>query len=299
MFLGIIAVFFAAVCAFLFFNGEEVNVRDKAVITQDSNSDNSIHSGTSSEQGVIAAKPEAAAKPRIGQPWTEPVTGMEFVWVEGGCYEMGCGSWTSDCYKDEKPVHEVCLDGFWMGKYEVTQGQWREIMGGNPSIFKSGDNFPVENVSWDDVQDFISKLNQRSDTKYSLPTEAQWEYAARSGGKEQKYAGGDNANTVAWYDSNSGEKTHGVGTKSSNGLGIYDMSGNVWEWCRDVYDEDAYSKHGRQNPVVTTGSTSRVDRGGSWYFNARDVRAANRSGFSADYRYIRLGFRFCVSRVRQ
>ncbi len=139
---------------------------------------------------------------------------------------------------------------------------------------------PVEEVSWNDAEEFISKLNQRSGKRYALPTEAQWEYAARSGGKNEKYSGGSDVDRFAWYDSNSGDKTHYVGTKAPNGLGIYDMTGNVWEWCRDVYDENAYSKHAGNNPVVTSGSggSSRVYRGGSWGRSPGNVRCARRGG---------------------
>jgi formylglycine-generating enzyme required for sulfatase activity len=226
---------------------------------------------------------------------TEPITGMEFVWVPAGCFQMGSNSGGSN----EKPVHKVCLDGFWIAKYEVTQGQYKKIMDTNPSYFKSGDNYPVEQVSWNDAKEFISKLNQQSEKTFSLPTEAQWEYATRSGGQDQKHAGGNDVDKVTWYRSNSGRQTHAVGTKAPNGLGIYDMSGNVWEWCEDVYDGKAYSKHERNNPLITSGSSYRVIRGGSWGNSPRFVRAAYRSGVTADYRYDDLGFRLCLSQVRQ
>jgi formylglycine-generating enzyme required for sulfatase activity len=232
---------------------------------------------------------------RTGQNWKDPVTGMEVVWVPEGCYQMGSSSGDPD----EKPVHEVCVEGFWMGKYEVTQGQWKKIMSSNPSKFRSGDDYPVETISWNDAQQYISKLKQQSGNSFSLPTEAQWEYAARSGGRDQIYAGGNDVDSVAWYYSNSGSNTHRVGTKDPNGLGIYDMSGNVWEWCEDVYDKNAYSRHVRNNPVITSGGNSRVSRGGSWINNPRIVRAANRHGDSAVLRSSLMGFRLCLSRVRQ
>jgi formylglycine-generating enzyme required for sulfatase activity len=242
----------------------------------------------------ISALRQAASLYTAGDVWTDPATGMEFVFVPGGCFQMGSNSG----YSDEKPVHEVCLNGYWIGKYEVTQGQWQKIMGSNPSKFKSGKDYPVETVSGDDAQQYISKLKQLSGNSFSLPTEAQWEYAARSGGKNQTYAGGNDVDRVAWYGSNSGSKTHRVGTKASNGLGIYDMSGNVWEWCEDVYDKNAYSKHSRNNPLVASGSNSRVSRGGSWSCTPGSVRAAIRNRNPADYRYDYLGFRLCLSRVR-
>ena len=223
----------------------------------------------------------------------DPVTGMEFVWVYGGCFQMGCGSWAGGCYRGEKPVHEVCADGFLIGKYEVTQDQWRKVMGRNPSSFKNGDDYPVENISWDDAQKFIRKLSALNNNKYQfrLPTEAEWEYACRSGGKPETYAGGSRIDRVAWYSGNSGGRTHLVGTKASNGLGLYDMSGNVWEWCEDVYTENSYSGHGRNNPVNTEGGFARVYRGGAWCDVARFCRSAGREGVRIGYIHSGIGFR--------
>jgi formylglycine-generating enzyme required for sulfatase activity len=206
--------------------------------------------------------------------WRDPVIGMEFVWVPGGCYEMGSNEGDSD----EKPVHEVCVDGFWVGKYEVNQGEWQRIMGNNPSRFKKGDHYPVEKVSWNDIKEFIRKLNsfQSNRLRFRLPTEAEWEYACRSGGKQEEFSGGNDVDGVAWYGSNSGYMTHPVGTKSANGLGIYDMSGNVWEWCKDIYSENAYMQHQKNNPIYTVGGSYRVIRGGSWVSKPKSVRCANR-----------------------
>ena len=231
--------------------------------------------------------------PTIGSEWTDPVTGMAFVWVPGGCYQMGCGSWTSDCANDEKPVHEVCVDGFWLGKYEVAQGQWRKIMGSYPSEFTKGDNYPVERVSWNDVQEFIGKLNRKKNGSFQfrLPTEAEWEYASRSGGKAEKYSGGSDVNRVAWHGESWSNGHHAVGTKTPNGLGIYDMSGNVWEWCEDIYDSNAYTKHERNNPVISSGGSSRVSRGGSWSYGPGGVRCAYRDRSYPSNRYSYLGFR--------
>jgi formylglycine-generating enzyme required for sulfatase activity len=176
----------------------------------------------------------------LSPTYTDPATGMEFVLVKGGCFEMG--DIYGDGYKNEKPVHQVCVDDFFMGKLLVTQKQWRAIMGNDPSFFKScGENCPVEQVSSGDVQDYIRTLNQRSGKNFRLPTEAEWEFAARSGGKKEKWAGtNDQAElgAYAWYSANSGSETHPVGLKKPNGLGLYDMTGNVWEWASDWDDEE-------------------------------------------------------------
>lgn len=224
---------------------------------------------------------------------------MEMIYVPSGCYEMGCGPWSGKCDDDEKPLHTVCVNAFYLGRYEVTQGQWKRVMGNNPSNFKRcGDQCPVEDVSWYDVQEFIKRLNRKTGKKYRLPTEAEWEYAARSGGRKEKYAGGDNVDALAWSEHKSGESTHQVGTKLPNGLGIYDMSGNVWEWCQDVYFKYAYQKHDLNNPVFEEEGSNRVSRGGSWYVNPRYVRAAFRNRYAPGCTYYYLGFRLCLPRVR-
>ena len=204
--------------------------------------------------------------PTAGQIWKEPVTGMEFVWVPKGCYEMGCGSWADECEKDEKPAHEVCLDGFWMAKTEVTQGQWKQVMGNNPAKFQKGDNYPVENIYLDETKKFAKKLSALNNGAYQfrLPTEAEWEYACRSGGKQEKYAGGAEVDKVAWHLGNSDRSTHPVATKAPNGLGLYDMSGNVSERVEDHYFAFSYRKHQRNNPAYKKGEPYRLYRGGTW-----------------------------------
>ena len=212
-----------------------------------------------------------------------------FVFIKGGCYQMGDTFGDGD--KDEKPVHEVCVDDFYMGKYEVTQKQWREIMGSNPSHFKKCDDCPVEQVSWNDTQEYINKLNQKTGQKYRLPTEAEWEYAARSGGRSEKYSVGNDIDSVAWYNSNSGDKTHPVGQKEANGLGLYDTSGNVWEWCQDWYDSDYYRKSPRNNPRGADSGQYRVLRGGSWDHEPQVLRASHRGGTTPNYRSSDFGIR--------
>jgi formylglycine-generating enzyme required for sulfatase activity len=237
------------------------------------------------------SKPKPATGPKAGDIWTDPVTGMVFVWVPGDCYQMGCGYWTSNCSEDENPVHEVCLDGFWMGQTEVTQGQWQRVMGSNPSSFQKGDNHPVEKVSWDDTKEYIRKLNSKGSAKFRLPSEAEWEYAARSGGKAEKYSGGGDLDSLAWHDGNSGKSTHPVKTKKGNGLGIYDMSGNVYEWCEDIYIADIYGKSNKKNPIYSSGGPDRVIRGGSWYIAPVLVRCANRYSNVPSDRNAGVGFR--------
>ncbi len=227
--------------------------------------------------------------------WKEPVTGMEFVLVEGGCFVMGSGAWDGGEPTPENRPHEVCVDRFWMGKYPVTQGEWRRIMGSNPSQFKLGDRRPVECVSWLDVRQFIKRLAAVNDGLHSfrLPTEAEWEYACRSGGKPEKYAGatGDNPDELAWLPGNSGGMSHEVGTKRPNGLGLYDMSGNVWEWCEDIYSDTAYDRHERSNPVCRVGEPDRVIRGGSWFNDKDFARCCSRGFIDQTYRRHYIGFR--------
>ncbi|MBF0227053.1 MAG: formylglycine-generating enzyme family protein [Desulfobacterales bacterium] len=225
--------------------------------------------------------------------WIDPITQMEFVWVKSGKFIMGCGEWDGAGDDDEYPIHEVYLDGFWMGKYQVNQDQWKIVMKNNPAIFNKGGNYPVENVSWYAANEFIKRLSSMNMEayKFSLPTEAQWEYAARSKGKIGKYSGGDFMDRVAWYAYNSGNCTHPVGQKNANGLGLYDMSGNVWEWCLDVYNEKAYSKHEHDNPVYLDEGKLRVNRGGSWGSGPGSVRCSARGYLPPEDGYSYAGFR--------
>ncbi len=253
---------------------------------------NSAEQAVPDNHDYAMARPPEAALPSDG-PLTDSNTGMEFVFVKGGCYPMG--DTFGDGEGDEKPVHEVCVDDFYIGKYEVTQAQWRQIMGSNPSHFSGcGDNCPVEQVSWNETQDFIRKLNSQSGKRYRLPTEAEWEYAARSGGKSEKYAGGADVDAVAWYNSNSGSKTHPVGQKRPNGLGLHDMSGNVWEWCQDWYGSDYYRNSGRDIPGGPSSGSGRVGRGGSWSILAALARASLRLRCDPVLRYRDLGFRLVL-----
>lgn len=223
---------------------------------------------------------------------TAPMAGMEFVWLPAGCFNMGCGAWTAECDDDEMPIHKVCVDGFWMGRTEVTQGQWKIIMGSPPPAFL-GNQYPVEWVSWYQTQEFFRRLKEYTKWKFELrlPTEAEWEYACRSGGQSEKYAGSSNVAQVAWYRSNSGNALHPVSSKIPNGVGLYDMSGNVAEWCEDTYNRDAFRKHQRDNPVQSVGAY-RMVRGGGFGFSARGVRCGNRyNNFDPGTGYGSVGFR--------
>jgi formylglycine-generating enzyme required for sulfatase activity len=256
-----------------------------------------------------------------GDAFKDPATGMEMIFVKGGCYQMG--DTFGDGESDEKPVHEVCVNDFYIGKYEVNVGHFRKFVNDtgyqteaekgdgcyiwtgskwdkrrdanwrNPG-FSQKESHPVVCVSWNDAQAFIKHLNRRGGKNYRLPTEAEWEYAARSGGKSEKYSGGNDVDAVAWYVSNSGSRTHPVGQKQPNGLGLHDMSGNVWEWCQDWYGSNYYGGSGRDNPVGPSSGSDRVDRGGSWSNSAANTRAASRSRSSPVYRYYSLGFRLAL-----
>ena len=228
---------------------------------------------------------------------TITIKGVQFkmVRVEGGTFQMGATSEQgSDAYDDEYPVHSVTLSDYYIGQTEVTQELWEAVMGSNPSYFEGDNQYPVENVSWNDCQEFIEKLNRLTGKNFRLPTEAEWEYAARGGNKSKgyKYSGSNDADAVAWYYDNSGSKTHPVATKQSNELGLYDMSGNVWEWCQDWYGK--YSSHSQSNPKGANTGSIRVLRGGSWFFKARSVRVSNRIINTPDYRNTNDGLRLVL-----
>ena len=221
---------------------------------------------------------------------------IEMVFVKGGTFTMGCTSEQGhDCIDMEKPSHKVTLSSYYIGKYEVTQAQWKAVMGNNPSYNKE-DKLPVENVSWNDVQEFIKKLNDQTGQNYRLPTEAEWEYAARGGqnSKGYKFSGSNNINDVAWIENNSQNQTHSVGTKFSNELGIYDMTGNVSEWCSDFLGN--YTSSAQTKPTGPSSGSYRVLRGGSWSCGADYCRVSFRSWYYPDgRRFSHIGFRLVLS----
>ena len=236
----------------------------------------------------------ASGQPPESSDYTESKYGIEMAYVKGGTFIMGCTpEQETTCVDDnEKPTHQVALGDFYIGRYEVTQAQWKAVMGenNNPSEFK-GDNLPVENVSWEDVQFFISRLNSQTWRVYRLPTEAEWEYAARGGSRSlgHRYSGSDDANKVAWYYENSERRTHPAGTREANELGIHDMSGNVYEWVSDWYGN--YNGRPQTNPTGPSMDSLRVIRGGSWDSDASNTRVSYRSGIAPEAGYYILGFR--------
>ena len=220
---------------------------------------------------------------------------IDMVRVEAGTFTMGATPEMKEPFDWEKQTHQVTLtNDYYIGKYEVTQALWQAVMGKNPSYFM-GDNLPVERVSWKDCQKFISKLNKITGKTFRLPTEAEWEYAARGGkkGRGYQYGGSNNISDVAWYKDNSGNKTHAVGTKQANELGIYDMSGNLYEWCHDWYG--SYSISSQVNPTGANGGSGRVIRGGGWSITARYCRSSYRCSSLPDYRGYDLGLRLVLS----
>lgn len=238
--------------------------------------------------------------------YTETAFGinMKMIWVDGGDFLMGCTSEQgNDCEDDEKNVRRVTVDGFYIGMLEVTQSQWEKVMG--TSIYKQrnkakskvsmpgvGSNYPMYYVSWDEAMEFCRLLSNKTGKTYVLPTEAQWEFVARGGKKSdgKKYAGSSWIDAVAWYRENSSLSTHVCGSKRANALGIYDMSGNVWEWCKDWYT-DSYMSYDTKNPTGPSSGNYRVCRGGSWWYDASNCRVANREWDAPLKRVNNLGFR--------
>ena len=219
---------------------------------------------------------------------------FKMIRVEGGSFTMGATSEQgSDAFDDEKPAHRVTLSTYSIGETEVTQELWRAVMGNNPSNFK-GSNRPVEKVSWNDCQAFIHKLNSITGRSFRLPTEAEWEFAARGGNKSQgyKYSGSNNLGTVAWFTDNSGRETHPVKTKSRNELGIYDMSGNVWEWCQDW--KGSYGSSDQSDPMESRSGSGRVYRGGGWNNGVSCCRMSFRCSNTPGGRDFNLGLRLAL-----
>ena len=238
---------------------------------------------------------------QVNEAWTNEkktfeANGVSFTMipVEGGTFTMGATSEMTEPWDDEKPTHQVTLSSYYIGETEVTQALWKAVMDFNPSNFK-GDDLPVEKVSWDDCQIFIGRLNALTGKRFRLPTEAEWEFAARGGNQSRhtQYSGSSHIDDVAWYEGNSSEKTHPVKTKQPNELGIYDMSGNVFEWCQDWFG--SYSSHAQTNPTGASSGSVYVFRGGSWYYFPRSCRSSCRYDYSSEISCRDLGLRLVLS----
>ena len=263
--------------------GQTASISGSLTSTTSASSTNALSSSGSSQSGNTLTIP---VKNGIN---------IEMVKVEAGSFNMGATPEMQDPDTDEKPVHRVTLtNNYYIGKYEVTQALWKIVMGSNPSNSK-GDNLPVEQVSWNDCQDFISKLNAMTGKRFRLPSEAEWEYAARGGNKSRgyQYSGSNTIGDVAWYDGNNSSMTHAVGTKQPNELGLYDMTGNVWEWCQDWYD--SYSSSPQTNPIGAVSGSYRVFRGGGINSSARFCHSSIRFDNSPAFRSFILGLRLVLS----
>ena len=242
-----------------------------------------------SPAGVVSISlPPLPASPRI---WHDERTGMAFTQVPAGCFQMG----SSDHESNEKPPHTVCLDTFWIGVHEVTQGTWQKEMGTLPPQSTFGTELPVDNISWHDVQHLLTKLNGTGKTRFRLPSEAEWEYACRSGGRRTLFCGGESINTVAWHKENSDNRVHPVGGRQANALGVHDMSGNVWEWVSDWYDPHYYRRSSTHNPSGPPTGRTKVFRGGSWGSAPKFSRATLRYDLAPDRSYHLLGLRLIAT----
>ncbi|GAB0057905.1 Hercynine oxygenase [Candidatus Magnetaquicoccaceae bacterium FCR-1] len=225
-------------------------------------------------------------KPEHGIICYDEVANMKFVYIDKGNFQIGC---VSEIPCDERLFPSVALNPYWMAITEVNQGQWRAVRGYNPAMFQTGDDYPVEQVSWNEARAFAQELSQKGGKcRYDLPTEAQWEYACRSGGYNEEYCGGKDVYNLAWYEMNSGQQTHPVGEKDANGLGIHDMSGNVWEWTCSDYE--VYQIEGKRYAKCGEGAR-RVIRGGSWYSNSSQILSTDRSYNTQKYNSNNIGFR--------
>lgn len=225
---------------------------------------------------------------------------LTMISIPGGTFDMGCSPGPNSCLFEEYPRHTVTISAFKMSAYEITQAQWEAVMSRTPSVFdECGSNCPVETVSWDDVQNFIEELNNKTGKQYRLPTEAEWEYAARAGTTTPWYCGDDERclDDIAWYWDNSGSTTHPVGQKQPNAWGLYDMTGNVYEWCSDRYDQDYYTVSPSTDPQGPDDSLKfrqRVYRGGSWGNYADDTVSSYRGHGHPNFDWYTIGFRLCL-----
>ncbi|MBF0183909.1 MAG: formylglycine-generating enzyme family protein [Magnetococcales bacterium] len=255
------------------------------------------------ELSTTVTTPGGAVDIQAGKPWREPLSGISFVWVPGGCYKMGSPPNAEGRDADEEPMHNVCLSGFWLGEREVTQQQWQRVLLHNPSqlhhevMGQKDEAFPVEHITRMDVEEYLAKLNthHQGSVNFALPTEAQWEYACRNGGEKVVYPGYAQVDQLAWYRHNSNNSTQMTGSRLPNRLGLYDMGGNVWEWVRDSYDKNAYGQHGSNDPLVSSDTPFSVIRGGGWKDGSEGIRCANRGFERFGHKRPDLGLRLAAS----
>ena len=243
----------------------------------------------------VIAQAESVPKIQDVKTFTFKDIEIRMIRVEGGAFTMGATpEQSNDANSNERPTHRVTLSTYYIGEIEVTQELWQAVMGSNPSRF-IGLKRPVERVSWDDCQAFIRRLNILTDNRFRLPTEAEWEFAARGGNNSRgnRYAGSNTISEVAWYDDNSNSETHDVAQKNHNELGLYDMSGNVLEWCQDKYD-DRYRGGSETNPIGPIHGMYNVLRGGCWSFGAERCRVSYRHSATNNYRNNLIGFRLAL-----
>ncbi|MBL7179155.1 MAG: SUMF1/EgtB/PvdO family nonheme iron enzyme [Pseudomonadota bacterium] len=268
-----------------------ISFPEKSILKPAPDTARSGNSGTFRQHGSTVKA--TSADPPSGAVWEDPVLAMRFVWVPEGAFIPGLAGADEDGEPFVKSSQSIHVDGFWIGQYPVTQGQWHKIMGNNPSHFNKGANYPVENVSYHNTCDFIRRLMKKSNERfrYGLPTEAQWEYAARSAGRAEIYSGGVDLDSLGWYRKNSNFSPHSFGTKFPNGLGIYDMSGNVMEWCGDgsIPDPEEFVRRG--DSIYADIGIKHAGRGGSWNSDENECRTYFRKLFTPRLGYSTLGFR--------
>ena len=247
--------------------------------------------------GCAAPVPTVPTKPAIGSRWLEGLTGMEFVWVPGGCFQMGSSEAEVRRGPDERQ-HEVCIDGLWVGRTEVTNGQFRKFRPDHPRWFiddradgdkTHGDQYPVVRVSWTDARDFADWLSRQTGIRFRLPTEAEWEYSCRGINHLSVYCGAGEISNFAWWRANGDHVIHRVASKSSNSFGLADMSGNVWEWTCSAY-EKSY-KGGSEARCAARSDQPVAYRGGTYHSSEKDIRGANRNWGTSDFQDFTLGFR--------
>lgn len=284
---------------------EELSVKDQTIVSLEKKLEEAhvnfekVHSEVESRKDTkiqSCTSEDDKQKSEISKPVCYQIGNVQFkmIYVEGGVFYMGATSEVQAPYSWEFPVHQVEVSSYYIGETLVTQSLWKEVMGNNPSYFDGAQN-PVEQISWDDCIEFIKKLNNKTGRNFCLLTEAQWEFAARGGKKcvqNTQYSGSNKLEEVAWFETNSGNKTHPIKKKKPNELGIYDMTGNVWEWCSDLYG--SYSSEGQVNPIGPESGTYHVFRGGSWCSKAKYCRLSYRDCNSTDYSSSDLGFRLAL-----